>query len=465
MAQTNTNKSSHASRSNYSRNTTSGTPSNVGVPPHDIEAEKSVLGALLIDKDAIVKVVEFLRSHHFYSPEHQDIYQAIMDLYEDRKPADLVTVPNSLRKMKALSKVGGLAYLTELVNTVPTAANIEHYAMLIRDDAIKRNLLTAAGEIGTMVFREPDVDVLMDASEQILFSVSQDSAKQDITPVKDILARSFERLDELSKQKGALRGVPTGLPSLDKMLSGLRKGELIILAARPSVGKSSLAFNIAQHAAIKESHSVLIFSLEMGEDSIVDRLISAQGDIDNWRIATGNLEDQDFEKYSIAAGELAEAKIFIDDTPGASVLEMRTKARRMALEQEIDLIIVDYMQLIRAPQAESRVQEVSKISQALKNLARELNVPVLALSQLSRAVEQRGGDKRPQLSDLRDSGSIEQDADVVMFLYRPDDEDRENLQLVVAKHRNGATGELDLFFKGARTRFFEQTVTKPPSEE
>lgn len=437
---------------------------NVGVPPHDVEAEKSVLGALLIDRDAIVKVVEFLRADHFYDYRHQQIYTAIMNLYENRKPADLVTVPSELKKLKSLEDVGGVSYLTELVNAVPTAANIEHYAMLIRDDSIKRNLLTVAGEIGTLVFKEPDVENLLDTSEQMLFSVSQDKTHQEVRQVKDILEITFERLDELSKTKGSLRGVPTGLPALDKMLFGLKKGELIILAARPSVGKSSLAHNILQHAAIKHGKGILLFSLEMGEESIVDRLISAQGDIDNWRISTGNLEEEDFEKYSIASGELAEAPIFIDDTPGISVLEMRTKARRLVLEHQIDLIIVDYMQLIRAPQAESRVQEVSKISQALKNLARELNVPVLALSQLSRAVEQRGGDKRPQLSDLRDSGSIEQDADVVMFLYRPDEEDRENLNLLVAKHRNGATGEMDLYFKGDRTRFFERAKSQSHDE-
>jgi len=278
---------------------------------------------------------------------------------------------------------------------------------------------------------------------------------QDFIPLKDTLEITFERLDELSKNRGALRGVPTGLKNLDRLLSGLQKENLIILAARPSVGKSSLALNIAQYAAVEKKCGIGIFSLEMGREMLVDRMISAQAGIDNWRIATGNLDDEDFEKYGVAAGELAEANIFIDDTAGIGLLEMRTKARRLMLEQKIDLIIVDYLQLIRAPKAESRVQEVSEISQGLKNLARELKVPVLALSQLSRAVEQRGGDKKPQLSDLRDSGSIEQDADVVMFLYRPNEEDRTNLKLNISKHRNGATAEYDLFFKSEFTRFFE----------
>ncbi|OGC45430.1 replicative DNA helicase [candidate division WWE3 bacterium RBG_19FT_COMBO_34_6] len=433
------------------------------VPPHDIEAEKSVLGALLIDKDAIIKVVEYLRPDHFYKSAHEEIYRAIVNLYEKREPSDLITVPGELRKIKQLTKVGGVSYLTELVNTVPTAANIEHYAHIIRDEAIKRSVLTAAARIGELAFDEASTDSLLDKAEQLLFDVSKDKIHQDFVPIKETLEITFERLDELSKTKGALRGVPTGLKTLDRMLSGLQRENLVILAARPSVGKSSMALNIAQHASVNHNIGVAIFSLEMGKEAIVDRLISSQGDIDNWRITTGNLEPDDFEKYGIAAGELSEAPIFIDDTPGQGVLEMRTKARRLLLDNKIELIIVDYLQLVRSQKQESRVQEVSDISQALKNLARELKVPVLALSQLSRAVEQRGGEKRPQLSDLRDSGSIEQDADIVIFLYRPDEEDRENAKLIVAKHRNGPTGEIDLYFKADRTRFFE--VSKEPSVE
>ncbi len=433
------------------------------VPPHDMEAEKSVLGALLIDKDAIVKVVEFLRPKHFYKDAHADILEAIINLYEKREPADLITLPGELRGMKKLTAVGGVAYLTELVNSVPTAANVEYYAEIIRDAAVKRSLLTAASEIGELTFVEPDTDKLVDRAEQILYSIYKDKTYQDFVPIKETLEVTFERLDELSKQKGALRGVPTGLKTLDRMLSGLQSEDLIILAARPSVGKSSLAVNIAQHAAVEHGIGVAMFSLEMGRESLVDRMISAQGDIDNWRITTGNLEAEDFEKYGIAAGELSEAPISVDDTPGQSVLEMRTKARRLILEKNIGLIIVDYLQLVRGRRQESRVQEVSEISQALKNLARELKIPVLAVSQLSRAVEQRGGEKRPQLSDLRDSGSIEQDADVVLFLYRPDDEDRENAKLIIAKHRNGPTGELDLYFKSDRTKFFE--VSKEETNE
>jgi replicative DNA helicase len=437
--------------------------SNTLLPPSDIEAEKSVLGALLLDRDSIVKVIEFLRPNHFYRQSHEKIYEAIQNLFENREPADLITVPAELKNMKELDRVGGVTYLTELVNSVPTAANIESYARIIKDNALKRSLITAASEINELALKETDIDEILDRSEQMLYSVSQDKLHQDFVPVKDTLEVTFERLDELSKNKGELRGVATGIATIDRTLSGLQNENLIILAARPSVGKSSFAINnVAQHAAVNNGIGVALFSLEMGREMIVDRLISSQAGIDNWKITTGNLESEDFEKYGVAAGELAEAPLFIDDTPGISILEMRTKSRRLMMEYDIDLIIVDYLQLIRAPRAESRVQEVSIISQGLKNLSRELKVPVLALSQLSRAVEQRGGDKKPQLSDLRDSGSIEQDADVVMFLYRPDEDDRTNMKLNIAKNRNGPTAEVDLFFKGEITKFFE--ITKETEE-
>jgi replicative DNA helicase len=425
------------------------------IPPHDLQAEKSVIGAVLIDKDAIVKVVEFLRPEHFYKEGHEKIYEAVLTLYEKREPADLITIPNELRRMGELDRVGGIGYLTELVNSVPTSANVEYYGRIIKEAAVRRGLITASASINEMVFSDMELSDVLDQAEQKLYSVAQDRVYQDFVPIKQTLEITFERLDELSKNKGELRGVPTGLRSLDRITSGFQKENLIILAARPSVGKTSLAINIGQYAAINKGSGIAVFSLEMSREMLVDRMISSQAGIDNWKISTGNLDDADFEKYGIAAGELADAPIYIDDTPGISVLEMRTKARRLMSEVKIDLIIVDYLQLIKPPKAESRVQEVSAISLALKNLARELKVPVVALSQLSRAVEQRGGDKRPQLSDLRDSGSIEQDADIVMFLYRPDDEVRTAAKLNIAKHRNGATGEIDLFFKTEFTRFYE----------
>ncbi|MBU0650163.1 replicative DNA helicase [Patescibacteria group bacterium] len=425
------------------------------IPPHDLDAEKSVLGAILIEEDAFIKVVELLKPEHFYQSAHAKIYEATLNLYEKRQPVDLITLPQELKSHKLLTEIGGLAYLTELVNFVPTASNVEFYAKIVVDSALRRSLISASAKINQLAFETGEVEGLLDEAEQELYAVSQDRTRQDFIPISNTLQVTFERLDEMAKTKGALRGVPTGLKGLDRMLSGLQPENLIILAARPSVGKSSLAINCAQYAATSHKKAIGIFSLEMGREQIVDRMISAQGDIDNWRITTGNLHEEDFERYGIAAGELAEAPIYIDDTPGIGILELRTKARRLHTDKVIDLIIVDYLQLIHGRTAESRVQEVSEISQALKNLARELKVPVLAVSQLSRAVEARGGDKRPQLSDLRDSGSIEQDADVVLFLFRPNDEDRINHKLLIAKHRNGPTGEIDLFFKADRTRFFE----------
>ncbi|MBI4091430.1 replicative DNA helicase [candidate division WWE3 bacterium] len=433
----------------------------IRIPPQNLEAENSVLGSLLIDKDAIVRIADFLKPGHFYKQSNSIIYSAILALYEKREPADLVTVPDELKRSKTLKDIGGVSYLAELVNSVPTAANIEYYAHIIKDHAVRRNLISAASLIGQLGFKEDlAVNSLLDQAEQTLYEVSQDHLKQYFVPIKDTLESAFEKLDEIHKKKGSLRGVPTGFKPVDEKLSGLQDGNLIIIAARPSIGKSSLLGNFAQFAAVRYKIPVGIFSLEMSREQVVDRMISAQGDIDSWRITTGNMEEEDFEKYSIAAGELAEAPIFIDDTPGINVMEMRTKARRLQMEHKIKLIIVDYLQLVHGRNLENRVQEVSEISQALKNLARELKIPVVAASQLSRAIEQRGGDKRPQLSDLRESGSIEQDADVVMFLYRPDDEDRENVKLMISKHRNGPTGEVDLYFKGDRTRFYEADTAR-----
>ena len=397
-----------------------------------------------------------MRPEHFYKDLNGSVYKAILNLFEKGEPSDLVTVPDELKRMKVLKEIGGVSYLTELVNFVPTAANVEYYANIIKEHAIRRFLIKVSSRIGELGFKEDiGVSSLLDEAEQLLYGVSQDQLREEFVPIKETLEVTFERLDEMHKKKGSLRGVPTGFKTLDNMLSGLQDSNLSIIAARPSIGKSSLLINFCQFAAVKHKIPVGIFSLEMSREQVVDRMISAQGDIDNWRITTGNLEEEDFEKYSNAAGELAEAPIFIDDTPGINIMEMRTKARRLQIDQKVRLIIVDYLQLIHGRNLENRVQEVSEISQALKNLARELKIPVIAASQLSRAVEQRGGDKRPQLSDLRESGSIEQDADVVMFLYRPDEEDRENIKLLISKHRNGPTGELDLYFKGNRTKFYE----------
>src|SRR3989344_771931 len=425
------------------------------IPPQNLEAERSVLGALLIDKDAIIRVAASVSQVHFYKDAHGEIYAAILSLFERREPADLITVPDELRKKKKLEEVGGMTYLSSLVAVVPTSANVEYYANMVKDAYTKRQLIITAARISESAFNDEEPSrQLMDKAERSLFAISQESLHQYFVSVKEVLEVSFDRLDELHKNPGGLRGVPTGLKSLDDKLSGLQDSNLIILAARPSIGKTSLALNIAQHAAVEKKTPVAIFSLETSREQLVDRMLSGQADVDGWRITTGRLEEDDFRKIGEAMGVLAEAPIFIDDTPGINVMEIRTKARRLQMEQNIKLIIVDYLQLAHGQNTESRVQEVSEVSKALKNLARELRLPVLALSQLSRAIESRG-ERRPQLSDLRESGSIEQDADVVMFLYREDEENRNDVKLSISKHRNGPTGEVDLFFRGERTKFYE----------
>ncbi len=426
------------------------------IPPHDLEAEKSLLGALLIDKDAIVKVVEFLRPEHFYRAAHGDIFGAILSLYEKGEPADLITVTSALKKSKKLDEVGGATYLSELTDAVPTSSHVEHYGKLIHDNAIKRELISVSSRIAESGFDEQiSVEDLLDKAESSLFAVSQARSREAFAHIKKSLEEAFDRLDELHKNPEAVRGVPTGFKTLDERVGGLQESNMIVLAARPSLGKTSLALNIAQFAATEHKIPVGIFSLETSRSQLVHRMLSAQSDLDAWKLNTGRLEEEDFKRLGEAMGVLAEAPIFIDDTPALTVMEMRTRARRLQMEHQIRLLIVDYLQLARGRNLENRVQEVSEISQALKNLARELNIPVLAVSQLSRAVEARG-EARPQLSDLRESGSIEQDADIVMFLYREDPEDRENVRLYVAKHRNGPTGEFPLFFKGDRTKFFER---------
>lgn len=426
------------------------------VPPQNLEAEQSILGALLIDKDAIVKIAGFLKPDHFYKPVHGEIFSAILALYEKRQPVDLVTLTDELKSMQKYDFVGGAGYLTTLVNIVPTSAHIEHYSQIVKDRATKRKLISGAAKITEWAFEEDrEVKDLLDESERELFSISQEHVTRNFLPIKDALAESFDRLEEMHKKKGGLRGVSTGFRDLDNVLSGLQESNLVILASRPSMGKTTLAMNIAQHASTKEKVSVGIFSLEMSKEQLVDLMLSSEANVDAWRLTTGNLTEEDFSRLSDAMGELAESNLYVDDTPGISIMEMRTKARRLQLEKGLDLLVVDYLQLVRSPRdLDNRVAEVSEISQSLKNLARELKIPVLALSQLSRAVEIRGGNKPPQLSDLRESGAIEQDADVVMFLYREDQESKDDIKLIVAKHRSGPLGEVDLKFKGERRRFY-----------
>jgi replicative DNA helicase len=429
--------------------------STIKVAPHSIEAEISVLGSILLDKNAIIEIAEILEPDHFYHDSHKKIFEAILTLYEARDPIDAITLTEKLRTQKSLKQIGGASYLAELVNKVPTAAHVLHYAKIVKNLATKRQLMSAASRLFEMSTDEGvAAEELLDKAESEVFSLSQKNMSKSFVAVKTVLTDSFDRLDELSKQDGGLRGVPTGFGDLDNILAGMQRSNLIILAARPGVGKTTLALNIGRYVAVTHKRPVGMFSLEMSKEELVDRLLVAQADIDAWKLKAGkNLTEDDFTKLSIAMGELAEAPIYIDDTPGMSILEMRTKARRLQVEHGLDLLIVDYLQLAHGRTTDNRVQEVAEISQGLKNLARELKIPVLALSQLSRMVEQRGS-KRPQLSDLRESGSIEQDADVVMFLWREDDDKLENIFLDISKHRNGPTGQITFFFKGDRISFF-----------
>jgi len=433
---------------------------NPKVPPHDDTAEQSVLGAILLDKDAMIDVVEFLRPEHFYKEAFGAVFASMVSLYERHDPIDVVTVVNELKKQGNLTMVGGASVINELVNVVPTSANAEQYGKIIKEYYTKRQLISAAADINELAFREDgEVQTILDNAEQHIFAISQHAMKRDFIPIKDALAASFDRLDELHKRAGGLRGVATGFHDIDMKLAGMQDSNLIILAARPGTGKTAMILNIAQYVAVHDKIPVGIFSLEMSKEELVDRLLVSQADIDAWKLKTGKLSDDDFTKLSDAMGQLAEAPIYIDDTPGVSILEMRTKARRLQMEFGVKLIIIDYLQLADpGRRSDSRVQEVSMISQSFKNLARELNVPVLACSQLSRAVEARGT-RVPELSDLRESGSIEQDADVVMFLYREEADmtqwgDQIPTKLRIAKHRNGPLGEIDLVFRGDRIRFF-----------
>lgn len=433
---------------------------NVKVPPHSNEAEESVLGSCLIDKDAVVAVAEFLRPEHFYNEINSLIFKAILTLYEERSPIDIITISEKLKKQKDLTKIGGRTYLAQLVERVPTAANVEEYGRLVKETWTKRQLISAASKINEIAFNESQgAQEALDRAEQEIFGLSQKHLKTAFLPVKDLLAESFDRLDELHKKPGELRGVPTGFKDLDNLLAGLQDSNLIILASRPGLGKTAMSLNIARHAAVDQKIPVGIFSLEMSKEELLERLLVRQADIDAWRLKTGRLEEEEFTRLSEAMGILAETPLFIDDTPAVSVLEMRTKARRLQVEEGLKLLVVDYLQLVRGRGLENRVQEVSEITQGLKNLARELKIPVLACSQLSRAVEVRGG-QRPRLADLRESGSIEQEADVVMFLYLEDPEERENISCDVAKHRNGATGIFKVRFIPNRVSFFGMEVKR-----
>ncbi|PIR08160.1 replicative DNA helicase [Candidatus Gottesmanbacteria bacterium CG11_big_fil_rev_8_21_14_0_20_37_11] len=431
------------------------------IPPQDEQAEASILGAILIDKDALADIIDFLKPEFFYKDIHNFIFTAMIALFEKHEPVDIVTVTSQLKKIGKYKEIGGSSYLSDLTNLVPTSANIQTYARIVADHYIKRKLIETSARLAESAFDDKaDAKLILDKAESEILSIALHRTHKDFIHVKDALAESFDRLDELHKRGSALRGLATGFSDLDNKLAGLQDSNLIILAARPGQGKTAFAVNIAQNIAVNLKLSVGIFSLEMSKEELVDRLLVSQADVDAWRLKTGKLDDNDFTKLSEAMGELAEAPIFIDDTPGLNLFEIRTKARRLQVSQNVRLIIVDYLQLIDpGRRMDNRVQEVSMISQSLKNLARELKIPVIAVSQLSRAVEHRG-EKKPQLADLRESGAIEQDADVVMFLYKENQDqtfekwDQQIVKLLIAKHRNGPGGEIDLIFKGDRIRFY-----------
>ncbi|MBI3573224.1 MAG: replicative DNA helicase [Candidatus Kerfeldbacteria bacterium] len=437
-------------------------PADLKVPPHHLEAEQAAIGALLIDRDALVKIADILGPEDFYVDKHRLIFDAMLTLYGRHEPIDIVALSNLLQERGHLESIGGRSMIVGLSNTVPTAANIVQYAQIIQKKATLRRLITAASSILQQGYQDmEDVPSLLDTAEQSLFAVSQRYLKQNFINIRDVLDDAFDRIDQLHHEGGQLRGVPTGFTALDNLLGGLQKSDLVILAARPSVGKTSLALDIARNVAVKSKQPVGIFSLEMSKEQLVDRLLVAQADIDLWKMRTGRLkDDEDFQRIGHAMGLLAEAPIFIDDSATANIMEIRTKARRLQAEhKQLGLIVVDYLQLMESRSSENRTQEVSEITRGLKSIARELHVPVLALSQLSRAVESERP-PIPKLSHLRESGSIEQDSDVVMFIYRPAvydhdiaDEKKNLAEIHIAKHRNGPTGRVRLSFVERRASF------------
>lgn len=447
------------------------------IPPQNLEAEQGLLGSLLIDRDAMIRVGDLIAPDDFYKDSHQRIYEAIRELFEKREPIDLLSLGNRLTERKELETIGGRAYLMTLANAVPTSSHVVHYANIVQKKATLRRLISAASSIAQSGYETTEeMDSVLDRAEQTLFGVSQKYLKQTFVPLKQILGDAFERIDEMHKDRGKLRGIPTGFTEADQILAGMQKSDLVILAARPSVGKTSMALDIVRHAATRSRVPVGIFSLEMSKEQLVDRLICSEAGIDLWRLRTGRLSDQaendEFARIGHAIGLLAEAPIFIDDSATSNIMEIRTKARRLQIEHGLGLLVVDYLQLMESrTRIENRVQEIAEITRSLKGIARELNIPVLALSQLSRAVEARTP-AIPKLSDLRESGSIEQDADVVIFIYRKSmdrglqnvaPEEKNVAEIHIAKHRNGPTGQIKLYFDDKRVSFRNlETRVAPP---
>lgn len=438
------------------------------IPPNNLEAEQSVLGAMLLDKEAISISTEIIGGEDFYREAHKEIFEAIVDIYDKGEPVDLITLTEKLKTRNTLDAVGGITFLTNLMDAVPSTHNVKYYAKIIEEKSLLRRLIKESSEIISKSYDgKEEVAEIIDDAEKGIFNISLKRSTQGYVHVKDVLNTNFDKIEELYLNKGKLTGVPTGFTDLDSKLSGLQKSDLILVAARPSMGKSSFMMNIVQHAAVREKTTTVIFSLEMSKEQLTQRLLCAEALIDAHRLRVGDINEDEWVKLARAMGPLSEAPIFIDDTPSISVAEMRAKCRRLKLEHNLGLIVIDYLQLMQGKgNSESRQQEISEISRSLKALAREINVPVVALSQLSRAPEMRA-DHRPILSDLRESGAIEQDADVVMFLYRdeyyhPDTEKKNIGEVIIAKQRNGPTGTIELVWLGQFTKFVNKEKYMEP---
>ncbi|NMA82404.1 MAG: replicative DNA helicase [Epulopiscium sp.] len=429
------------------------------IPPHHLEAERSVLGSMMMDREAIAVASEYLHADDFYRPDHQSIFQAMIDLYNKGEPVDLITLNNRISEMGVLEQIGGANYLTELAAMVPTSAHVKNYAKIVEEKSLLRRLIKMSQSIAGLSYEaKEDISVIMSRAEEEVFNISQNRRTENFAPIREVLVETFEKIESIYHNQGRVTGIPTGFLDLDYKTAGLQPSDLILIAARPSMGKTAFALNLAQYAALRENVSTAIFSLEMSKDQLVNRMLCGEAMVDAQKLRTGNLEQEDWVKIARAMGPLSEAPIYIDDTPGITVTEMRAKCRRLKLEKGLDLIMIDYLQLMSGTgRGDSRQQEISEISRSLKALAREMQAPVIALSQLSRACESRA-DHRPMLSDLRESGAIEQDADVVMFLYRdeyyhPDTEAKNQAELIIAKQRNGPTGTVDLVWLGQYTKF------------
>ncbi len=430
------------------------------IPPHDIDAEQAVLGSMLTDKDAVAEAIETLKEEDFYRDDNKAIFEAVLNLYSKSEPVDIITLKDELESMGKFEQVGGFEYLANLPDKVPTTANVQKYIKIVEEKSLLRNLIKTANEIIDLGYSSTeDVEDIMDNAERKIFDIMQRKSQKGYTPIKDVLVESFTKLEELYNRKQHITGVPTGFVELDYKTAGLHGSELILVAARPAMGKTAFALNIATNAALRGNVPVAIFSLEMSKDQLVNRILCGEAMVDSNKVRTGKLEEDDWVKLAGAIGPLSEAEIYIDDTPGISIMEIRTKCRKLKMEKNIGLVVIDYLQLVQGSnkRSGSREQEISEISRSLKILAKEINVPVIALSQLSRAVEQRP-DHRPMLSDLRESGAIEQDADIVMFLYRDDyynkeSEKKDIAEVIIAKQRGGSTGTVELLWMGNYTKF------------